>query len=88
MPVSIRRHWPVKAGIIAVDLLSISTAFFTAYYLRFWSDLFTTFRYVPIDYYLFAWPAVSIVFISCMSFFGLYDNRKPYSPIAIFLDCF
>jgi len=88
MPGRNSSHWPVRAGLAAVDLLALATSYFTAYYLRFWSSLYSTFKYVPMDYYLYAFPVVVAVFLAGFSLLGLYENRKPYSKLSIFLDSF
>jgi len=81
-------HWPVKAGLFGCDLLALALAYFSSYHLRFWSPLFDTFKYVPIGYYLLAWPVVAAVFIACFSLLGLYETRKLATRLEIFLDCF
>lgn len=77
----------VGIGLGALDLLALSAAFFSAYYVRFWSPLFTTYKYVPVDYYLMAWPVVALVVLCSYIFLGLYDTRKPASGLQLFLEC-
>lgn len=81
-------HWQVKVALVALDLLAVVTAYFSAYYVRFWSPLYSTFRYVPIDYYLYALPVAAVVFLGSFAFLGLYDIRKPTGRLTLFLDCF
>jgi exopolysaccharide biosynthesis polyprenyl glycosylphosphotransferase len=71
----------------AIDLFAFTTAYFTAYSLRFWSGLFSTYLYVPIDYYLYAWPVTAGLFLGSFYFLGLYENRRPADKLTIFMDC-
>ncbi len=50
--------------------------------------MFETFQYVPIGYYLLAWPVVASVFIACFALLGLYETREPATRLEVFLDCF
>lgn len=84
---TIRKRDKAKIAVALLDALAITTCYFAAYYLRFWSGLFETFLYVPVRYYLYAWPVVLLVFTGSFAFLGIYETRKPFSALDIFMDC-
>ncbi|MFH1742003.1 MAG: hypothetical protein ABIH23_23625 [bacterium] len=67
-----------------VDAVLLAICFMGAYWIRFWSGLFSTFNWgvTPCQHYLIMQPVLSVFYLSSMWFFGGYETRRPINGMA------